>query len=148
MKTDPPTANELNLIAAGTVFEGKLRTPASIRIDGKLVGEVMATQNISIGNGGEVEGNVSAKNVTIGGKLKGQVVAQEKLVFEAKAIVHGDIRAAKLVIDEGATFDGKCVMSEKIAASNVVELKLETRQADSGPARQTDGGQARKAEDR
>ena len=81
--------------------------------------------------------------MTIGGKLKGHVVAQEKLVFEAKAIVQGDIRAAKLVIDEGATFDGKCMMSEKIAMSNPVDLK-----ADGGQARQTDGGQARKTEDR
>ena len=141
MKPDaPPAASELNLVAAGTVVEGKLRTPGSIRIDGKIIGEVTAAQNIAIGNTGEVEGNVSAKGVTIGGKIKGLVVAQEKLLLESKAVVRGDIRAAKLVIDEGAIFDGKCLMSEKVPVPNLVELKPE--------ARQTDGGQARKAEDR
>ncbi len=139
MKNDIATT-ELNLIAAGTVVEGKLRTPGSIRVDGKVIGEVMATQNISIGNTGDVEGNVSAKTVTIGGKIKGLIVAQEKLVFESKAVVHGDIRAAKLVIDEGAVFDGKCMMSEKITTPNLVDLKPE--------ARQSEGGLARKAEDR
>jgi cytoskeletal protein CcmA (bactofilin family) len=122
--------SELNLIAAGTVFEGKLRTPGSIRIDGKIVGEVNATQSVSIGNSGDIDGNVSAKNITIGGKIKGMVVAQEKLVFESKAIVHGDIRAAKLVIDEGALFDGKCMMSEEKKTPNLMELKPDTRRAE------------------
>ena len=128
MKTE--TTTELNLIASGTVFEGKLKTPGSIRIDGKVVGEVTATQNVSIGSSGEVDGNVSAKNIAIGGKIKGIAIAQEKLVFESKAVVRGDIRAAKLVIDEGAVFDGKCVMSEKTAASNVVELKPDARRTE------------------
>jgi cytoskeletal protein CcmA (bactofilin family) len=129
MKTES-AASELNLVAAGTVFEGKLRTPGSIRIDGKIIGEVTATQNIAVGNSGEVEGNITAKNVTIGGRIKGLAVASEKLVFETKAVVRGDIRAAKLVIEEGAMFDGKCMMSEKVAVPNLVELKPEARKAE------------------
>lgn len=124
MATKPETGNELNLISAGTVFEGKLRTPGSIRIEGHVVGEVQASQNISIGNTGEIDGNVTAKNVTIGGKIKGMIVAQEKLVFESKAVVRGDIRTARLVIDEGALFDGKCMMAETAkSGANLVELK-------------------------
>ncbi len=109
------TGSELNLIAAGTVVEGKVRTPGSIRIDGRILGEVTATQNISVGSTADIDGNVTAKNVTIGGKIKGSIVAQEKLVFEAKAVVQGDIRALRLVIDEGAMFDGKCMMSDQKA---------------------------------
>ncbi|HTK80675.1 MAG TPA: polymer-forming cytoskeletal protein [Bacteroidota bacterium] len=130
LKTEA-TASELNLVAAGTVFEGKLRTPGSIRIDGKIIGEVTATQNIAVGNSGEVEGNITAKNVTIGGKIKGLAVAQEKLVFETKAVVRGDVRTAKLVIEEGAVFDGKCMMSEKVAVPNVVELKPDAHKAEN-----------------
>jgi cytoskeletal protein CcmA (bactofilin family) len=112
MAAKSENGTELNLITAGTVFEGKLRTPGSIRVDGKVVGEITATQNVSLGNAGDIDGNISAKNVTIGGKIKGMIFAQEKLVFEAKAVVRGDIRTAKLVIDEGAVFDGKCMMAE------------------------------------
>ena len=123
-------SNELNLIGAGTVFEGKLRTPGSIRVDGRVVGEITAAQNVLIGGSGDVEGNVSAKNVTVGGKMKGTILAQEKLVFETRAVVRGDIRASKLVIDEGALFDGKCVMSEAKQTASVVELKPESRRAE------------------
>ena len=130
MAIKPEQGGELNLIAAGTVVEGKLRTPGSIRVDGRIAGEVTATQNVSVGSTGDVDGNITAKNVTIGGKIKGMVVAQEKLVFEAKAVVRGDIRAAKLVIDEGALFDGKCMMSEAKPMPNLVELKPEARRAE------------------
>jgi cytoskeletal protein CcmA (bactofilin family) len=131
MAVKPETGTELNLIAAGTVLEGKVRTPGSIRVDGKIVGDVSATQSISIGNTGDIDGNLSAKNVTIGGKINGTIVAQEKLVFETKAVVRGDIRAAKLVIDEGALFDGKCTMGETPKAMpSLVELKSEQRRAE------------------
>jgi len=105
-----------------------MKTPGSIRVDGKVVGDIVATQNISIGTSGDVEGNLTANSVTVGGKLKGSVVVQEKLVFESKAIVRGDIKAAKLVVDEGAQFDGKCAMSgEAKPMPNLVELKPEVR---------------------
>ncbi len=125
------TGSEINLIAAGTTFEGKLRTPGSIRIDGRIVGEITATQAITLGNGGEIEGNITGKSVTIGGKINGTIIAQEKLVFEGKAVVHGDIRAAKLVIDEGAQFDGRCSMTEtRPPVSMPPDVKLDVRKAE------------------
>ncbi|MBI4546989.1 MAG: polymer-forming cytoskeletal protein [Ignavibacteriae bacterium] len=129
MKSEP-TGSELNLISAGTVFEGKLRTPGSVRIEGKIVGEVTATQSVAVGSSGDVEGNVSAKSVTVGGKVKGTVFAQERLELESKAVIRGDIRAAKLVINEGALFDGKCTMSEAKPMPNLVEVKPESRRSE------------------
>lgn len=106
------TVRELNIIGAGTVIEGKLRSQGSVRIDGKMTGDISSTENVAVGPTGEVEGTVTAKNVTIGGKIRGTVTASEKLVFEGKAVVKGDIRSSKLVIDEGALFDGKCTMTD------------------------------------
>lgn len=123
-------SSELNLIATGTIFEGKLKTPGSIRIDGRIVGEVVAIQNVAVGQAGDVDGNISAKNITVGGKINGLVVAQEKLVLESKAVLKGDIRAAKLVIDEGATFDGKCMMSNQPSVLHPLEHKPEVRKGE------------------
>jgi cytoskeletal protein CcmA (bactofilin family) len=131
MAAKSENGTELNLITGGTVFEGKLRTPGSIRIDGKIVGEVVATQNVSLGSAGDIDGNVSARNVTIGGKIKGTIVAQEKLVFESKAVVRGDIKAAKLVVDEGAVFDGRCVMAEAKPAGMPPHPKPDSQQTET-----------------
>ncbi len=129
MKNEPSAG--INLIGLGTVLEGKLRSPGDIQIDGKVVGEITALQNISVGASGDVEGNINARNITIGGKIKGTIVAHEKLMFQNKAVVRGDIRAAKLVIDEGALFDGNCAMGEAKQMPSVVELKPEPRRAES-----------------
>ncbi|OLD62174.1 MAG: hypothetical protein AUI33_13760 [Ignavibacteria bacterium 13_1_40CM_2_61_4] len=122
----------MSIITAGTICEGKLRSPGSIRIEGRIVGEIVAAQTVSIGSSGEVEGNVSAKTVTVGGKVSGGVLAQEKLVFESKAVVRGDVRAAKLVIDEGALFDGKCIMSDSKGMPSQIgsEVKPDLRRPD------------------
>jgi len=45
--------------------------------------------------------------------VRGSIIASEKIVFEGKSVIKGDVRAAKLVIDEGCLFDGKVVMTEK-----------------------------------
>lgn len=111
MASKSEISNELNLIGPGTLIEGKLRSRGNIRIDGKVNGELFASESVSVGSSGEIEGSVSAKNISIGGKVKGSLTVQEKLVLENKAVVSGDIRAAKLVIDEGAIFDGNCTMS-------------------------------------
>lgn len=110
-KVDP--IKEMNIIGAGTVVEGKIRSQGSVRIDGKLVGEVTASESLAVGTSGEVEGNVTAKNVTVGGKVRGIINAAEKIVFEGKSVVRADIRATRLVIDEGSIFDGKVSMTER-----------------------------------
>ena len=104
---------ELNMIAAGTTVEGKIRTQGSVRVDGKVIGEISASEALAVGVMGEIEGNVTAKNMTVGGKIRGSVNVQEKAVLESKSVLKGDLRAARLIIDEGAIFDGKITMSDK-----------------------------------
>jgi cytoskeletal protein CcmA (bactofilin family) len=105
------TDGELSLVGSNTVIEGKITTEGSIRIDGKLVGDLVAKANAAIGLSGVVEGTVQAANISLAGKVTGTLTANEKLVLESKASVKGDIRASRLVVDEGAVFDGHCAMT-------------------------------------
>ena len=109
----------MNIIGAGTVVEGKIRSQGNVRVDGKLIGELTASESLSIGITGEVEGNVAAKNVTVGGKVRGTINASEKIIFEGKSVVRGDIRATRLVVDEGSIFDGRVSMTEKVPTYEV-----------------------------
>jgi cytoskeletal protein CcmA (bactofilin family) len=118
---DKNAVKELNIIGSGTTVEGKIRTQGNIRVDGKMVGELHAAENVAVGLTGEIEGNINGRNVTIGGKIRGNIIAVDKLVFEGKAVVRGDIRAARLVIDEGAVFDGKISMSDARTAGHDIQ---------------------------
>ena len=93
-----------------TVVEGKITTEGSIRIDGTMVGDVLAKENAAIGSSGVLKGTLSAKNVSLAVKVKGTVMASEKLILESKSVLQGDIKSSKLVVDEGALFDGQCSM--------------------------------------
>lgn len=104
---------ELNtIIGKGTVVEGDMRVQNSIRIDGRIKGKISITETAIIGKDGEVEGRINAKHVMLAGKVQGNIVASGKVLLESKASVLGNIKASRLVVDEGALFDGNCHMKE------------------------------------
>lgn len=106
-------SGDLNtLIGKGSVLEGKLIVASSIRVDGKIKGNVKTSDSLVIGKQGEIEGEIVAKNVVVGGKVNGKINASGKVVLEANAIFKGEMKAARLVIDDGAVFDGQCTMKD------------------------------------
>ena len=112
---------ELNFIGKGTVVEGNVSTESSIRVDGKIKGSLTCKNTLTIGENGEIEGDVKAVNAIIGGRVKGKVIIQEKLVLESKSSLNGELKAKKLIIDEGATFDGTSNMVMEKPSSQPVQ---------------------------
>lgn len=112
------------IIGKGSVVDGDLKVQSTLRVDGKIKGKVATSESIVIGKDGEIEGEVMAKNAVIGGKLKGKLHATGKVILEANSKFVGELKTAKLVIDEGAYFDGTCIMKdEKIKFSPGETLK-------------------------
>ncbi|MGH7492812.1 MAG: bactofilin family protein [bacterium] len=107
-------SGELNtIIGRGSVVEGSLTVQSSLRVDGKIIGSVNVGDSLIVGKDGEIEGEVRVKNAVIGGKVKNKIIASGKVVLEAKSIVYGEVKTSRLVIDEGAVFEGRCMMSEE-----------------------------------
>ncbi len=104
---------ELNFIGEGTVLEGKIETKGSLRIDGKVKGAIRTADTLTIGMSGRVEGEIFARNAVVGGRIEGNISVEDKLVLEAKSVLIGNLKAKKLVIDEGAVFQGKSDMEAK-----------------------------------
>lgn len=106
-------SGELNtIIGRGSVIEGTLTVQSSLRVDGKIIGTVQVADSLIVGKDGEIEGEVRVKNAVIGGKVKNKIIATGKVVLEAKSLVYGEVKTSRLVIDEGAVFEGRCVMGE------------------------------------
>ncbi len=99
------------VIGEGTVFDGDLSSPETIRIDGVINGNCTCDKKLILSASGEVKGNISAQSVIISGKVAGDIVVKGKLELLATGKIDGDITAASLVIDEGACFDGRCTMT-------------------------------------
>ncbi|HDL18884.1 MAG TPA: polymer-forming cytoskeletal protein [Bacteroidetes bacterium] len=100
------------LIGKGAIIEGNLTLQHSLRMDGKLIGNIKSTDSIIIGKDGEVEGEIEVKNAVVGGKIKGKIVASGKVTLETTSVFNGQLKANKLVIDEGSVFDGTSQMGD------------------------------------
>ena len=94
------------VIGAETVIEGNITVPHSMRLDGRVHGQVNVTETLTVGPNGTVEGNVQVKSVIVGGKVVGSVSASDKITLNSTASMNGDLVCAKLVIEEGAMFEG------------------------------------------
>lgn len=101
------------LLGAGSECNGDFSAQGSVRLDGKINGNVTATGTIIIGASGSVSGNISAEAVVIGGEVLGNITAPEKAELTATAKVLGDISTKVIVIDEHAVFQGKCDMNQE-----------------------------------
>jgi cytoskeletal protein CcmA (bactofilin family) len=115
------SSTELNFLGGGTVVEGTIKTDNSVRVDGKLKGKLICKNTLTVGLNGEIDGEVQAKNAIVGGKIKGKVSIVEKLVLESKSVLIGELKASKLIIDEGAVFDGTADMGSKDETRKPVE---------------------------
>ncbi len=123
-------STELNFIGRGTVINGEILTESSLRIDGKVKGKIICKNKLTIGETGEVEGEIQATNANVGGKVNGKLYIKQKLVLESKSSLIGELRASKLIIDEGAVFQGTSDMGVSAQPSSVnqqPEKKNETK---------------------
>jgi len=109
-KNITPEKDEITIISIGVKLEGSITSDGNVRVDGFIKGDVSANGNITVGDHGEIKGNVTADNVVLGGKIFGTVVSKEKLVLESNSTLQGDLSTKILVIAPGAKFDGNSKM--------------------------------------
>lgn len=76
-------------------------------------GEIISTETVTIGEKGEMNGDITAGDVVVGGKVVGKVICSGKVVLEQTSQLTGDLRTVRLVVEEGATFNGMAEMGEE-----------------------------------
>jgi cytoskeletal protein CcmA (bactofilin family) len=106
-KSEGVKSEETTIISNGVKIEGKITCKGNIRVDGEIQGDILSQSNITIGEFGQVNGQINGEVVTIGGKVSGTVIAKEKLVLDSRGNLKGDIFTKNLSIEAGAKFDGK-----------------------------------------
>jgi cytoskeletal protein CcmA (bactofilin family) len=112
-KTEGGTSS-INLIGAGTVVEGDIKSNGDIRIDGNVIGNIVSKAKVVVGATGSINGNVTSQNADVSGSIKGKVTVNELMFLKSSANIQGDIVTGKLVVEVGATFTGTCNMGPMI----------------------------------
>jgi cytoskeletal protein CcmA (bactofilin family) len=90
---------------------GDLSGTEDIVVNGRFQGKIRVERTVTVGAGGELDGDIAARSVVVGGKVRGQIMANEKAELLESAIVEGSVQAPKIVIAEGAQLEGNVAMS-------------------------------------
>jgi cytoskeletal protein CcmA (bactofilin family) len=94
-------------IGKSVAVSGHISSREDLFVDGEVEGTVELPDNrITIGVNGKVKATIHAKEVIILGSVQGNVEAVEKVEIRKDARLMGDIRTARIVIEDGAVFKG------------------------------------------
>ena len=104
----------------------------TIRIEGAVEGTVRAAKGVVIGKSGRVTGDIHTEDAKIAGSVKGTLLIKSRLELEATAVVEGEVKTARLKLDEGAKVNGAVAVGR--------QEPVPAAPADSVPATQKKGG--------
>ncbi len=100
-------------LGKGANFKGIVHFEGTVRIDGRLEGEVHTTGTLVVGDSAVIKGIVTAGTIMTSGKIKGTVTVTEKIQLLKNGMLVGDIRTPSISIEEGAHFHGTNDMGDK-----------------------------------
>jgi len=115
-------------LGKGTAFKGVLSFEGTIRVDGRVEGEVLSKDTLIAGDEAHLQGEISVGTIISSGKIVGNVIASQKAHILAPGVIEGNIKTPKLIIEEGVTFDGKCEMAGQKKATDQKVVSLTERQ--------------------
>jgi cytoskeletal protein CcmA (bactofilin family) len=101
----------------GATFRGELEFEDTMRIDGKFHGKIRSKNELIVGESAHIEGEVHVGRIAISGTVVGKITADQRVEIHRNGKVYSDVDTPALVIEEGAIFQGNCVMGEKKGAA-------------------------------
>lgn len=104
-----------------TEIKGDIKFKDSFRIDGKFKGKILSGGSLIVGETGDLEADVEAESISVNGRVKGSLNAKDRIEIFSLGRVTGKIVAPKLIIEEGAFFQGSCQMELKALEGNKSE---------------------------
>jgi cytoskeletal protein CcmA (bactofilin family) len=107
-------AQTSGVIGRGTVVRGNLSGSGDVVVQGQIEGTVSLEDQLTIERAGRVLADVQLENLTVHGEMSGDIRAADRVFISSGAKVVGDIKAPRVVIQDGARFKGSIEMDVKL----------------------------------
>lgn len=89
---------------------GKLTIAGDLHVQGSVEGELSASGDILVDPSANVKASLEGRNVTVNGQVQGNVTARKRLLLAGSGALNGDVRVARLAVEDGATLNGSVSM--------------------------------------
>jgi cytoskeletal protein CcmA (bactofilin family) len=109
VQTEPDYEN-FTLLAKDVDFKGVVNFDGTVRVDGRVEGEIHTTGTLIVGEHAVIKGVVSAAVLMNSGRINGTITAIERIQILKPGVLVGDIRTPSIAIEEGSHFHGMCDM--------------------------------------
>ena len=107
----------------GSAFKGELEFEDTMRIDGKFNGKITSKNELIVGESAHIEGDIHVGRIAISGTVVGKIVADQRVEIHRNGKVYSDVETPALIIEEGAIFQGNCVMGDKKGNVTAIGVK-------------------------
>jgi cytoskeletal protein CcmA (bactofilin family) len=118
-----------NVLSSDVEIKGTISFREELRIDGRVEGEINSDGVLTIGRNAEIRGDIRAKTITVFGKVYGDITAAERCELKSHASLQGDLKTARVLVEEGASFVGKSFV-ECWDAAQILQRIAETMSYD------------------
>lgn len=111
------------LIGKDSTIEGKVVCQASLRIEGKIIGDVECEGDVTVGREAVVHSTITAQNIINSGTIHGAIRSKGTFYIASTGKMYGDITVASLSIAAGGIFEGvsKMIGSELADQESLAE---------------------------
>lgn len=108
METPAPRAPvAATRIGPALQIRGEIRGGEDVLIEGDVQGSVnLSNANVTVGRQGRVRADIDAREITVQGRVEGALTAKERVRIAATGVLHGNVRAQRIAIDDGAILQG------------------------------------------
>jgi len=107
------SAEDLNgFLDEGVEFSGELRFRDTLRVDGRVKGKIVSDNTLIVGEAGQVDAEIDCRVVSIRGRVSGTVRGRQRIELLSGCRVLATLVSPKLVVEDGAFFQGDCRMGE------------------------------------
>lgn len=101
-------------IGSGIVITGRVTGEATVSVSGRVEGTISLEDELIVEPDGVVVSDVEAESVTVMGTFEGTLNARDTIRLVAGCFVQGEIRAPRVIIEEGARFKGEIDMDVQL----------------------------------
>ncbi len=104
----------IDIVGKDIVIKGELQGEQDLIIEGKVEGAISLKKHLIVDKTGSISADAQVENITVKGRVNGNIVASDKVEISTEAKVSGDIKTPRLVIEDGAKYNGLVEMDVQL----------------------------------